>query len=183
MVGMTKPKRTKWHAFDEALARALADAQQPDRIYSLSTDGCTPTRIMGHPGFCYVIGSNFSAPVSSNGVNIGGELVAVCTSGTLTKVYPYDFGTSTDGSLCFRGPHKHFPMHHIRPSQPFSNADLFGHTPGVSAGFTPGGSTMTMTPSPLSTYPAFGTNDQSWYMLMTTATSLCTSLTTSSRSS
>jgi hypothetical protein len=169
----------KWRQFSDAVqAKALVDGQQPSRIYSLSTDGCTPTGIMGHPGFCYVIGSNFSAPVSSNGVNIVGELVAVCTSGTLTKVYPYDFGTSTDRSLCFRGPHKHNPMHHIQPGQSFSNADLFGYTPGASAGFVPGGSTMTvtpMTPSLLSTYPTFGTNDPSRSMLITTATSCNTS--------
>jgi len=141
MAGMTK--RKKWNDFSDARqAKALADAQQADRVYRLSTDGCTPTGIMAHPGFCYAIGSNFSAPVSSNGVNIGGELVAVCTAGTLTKVYPYDFGTSSDGSLCFRGPHKPFPMHYIPPGQPFSNADLFGYTPGASAGFVPGGSTL-----------------------------------------
>jgi len=176
----------KWRQFSDAVqAKALVDTQQPGTIYSLSTAGCTPTGIMGHPGFCYAIGSNFNAPVSSNGVNIGGELVAVCTAGTLTKVYPYDFGTSTDGSLCFRGPHKHNPMHHIPPGRTFSNADLFGYTPGASAGIAPGGTTMTMTtmtPSPLSTSPTFGTNDPSRSMLMTTATS-CTSLGTSSRSS
>ena len=130
-------KRTKWHQFDEARAKALADAQQPDQIYRLSTDGCTPTGMMGHPGFCYLIGSNFSAQVSSNGMDIGGELIAVCTSGTLTKVYPYDFGTSSDGSLYFRGPHKYFSMHHIHPGQPFSNSDLFGHTPVARATTVP----------------------------------------------
>ena len=88
--------------------------------------------MLEHPGFVMWMGSDFSAPMPSNGVNIGGELVVMCTAGTLTRIYPPEFGTSSDGNLCFRGPHKGFPLHHTYPGQPFSNSNLFGYTPAGS---------------------------------------------------
>jgi len=184
MVDMKKPKPIKWHAFDEAQAKAVADAQRPDVIYFPSTADCAPTGMLGMPGVFLWAGSNLSTPVmSSNGLTIGAELVVQRTDGTVTDGYAFMAATSSDGVAYFAGPYKNFPAHQVHPGQSVPPlTDFFGHTPAARAGIVPGGTTMTMTPSPLSTYPAFGTNYPSQSMLMTTATS-CTSSTTSSRSS
>jgi hypothetical protein len=187
---MYDPKRTKWRQFDEAQAKAVADAQRPDAIYYPSTASCAPTGMLAMPGFVSWMGSNASTPYpSSDGVTIGGQLVVLRTDGTLTKVYQHQFGTSSDGSLCYRALDKDFPTHHIRRGQQVLPADFF-RLASCSTYFS-GGSTVTMpipAPSALSTSPTFGTNDPSpsdpgRTMLMTTATAVCTSIGTSNRSS
>ena len=129
MVGMTKPKVPKWCQFDGKRAKALTDAQQPNVIYFPSPCYPAPSGPLSMPGVVSWMGSNVSVPIVSNGMTVGTEMVVLCTHGTMTKVYPYMVGTSSDGSLHSAGPYKHFPAHHVHPGQPVAPQDFFGHTP------------------------------------------------------
>jgi hypothetical protein len=127
---MTKPKKTKWHAFDDERAKALMAAQQPNVVYFPSPCNPAPSGPLSMPGIASWMGSNVSVPiVSSNGLTIGTEIAVLCTSGTMTKAYQYMVGTSSDGSLHFAGPYKDFPAHHVHPGQQVAPADYFGNTP------------------------------------------------------
>ena len=111
MAGMTKPKRTKWHAFDQKRAKA-------------------PAGPLSMPGAFGCISSSVDTPmVSSNGLTVGTELVVLRIDGTTTKGYAFMVGTSSDGSLHYTGPYKNFPAHHVHPGQRVAPQDFFGHTP------------------------------------------------------
>lgn len=82
------------------------------------------------PGALSYFVSGYVSPVAlPQGVTVGGEMVVVRTEGDLGKAYNYVFATSSDGQVCFNGPHKHFAGHHFPASSAVVVSRLFGHHP------------------------------------------------------
>ena len=72
--------------------------------------------------------SSYAAPVPlTPGLSAGGEIALVRHDGDMAKAYNYVFATSSNGQVCFSGPHKDFPAHHFATSTSVPVESLFGH--------------------------------------------------------
>jgi len=126
---MSSSKPTKWHRFDEAQSKAWFDAKHDAGVFNVPF-GTSSVGPLSMPGALSFLGSNVQTPiVSSNGMKVGSEWVALRIDGTTTKAYAFMMGTSTDKALHYAGPYKNFPAHHVRQGNPVACEDFFGHTP------------------------------------------------------
>ena len=120
----------KWTVIDQpAVQKLTAATASPGVVYPLSTSAL-PSALQPIPGAVSYFVSGYTKQVHlTPGMTAGGEMVVVRTDGTSTKAYNFILATSSNGQVCFNGPHKNFPGHHFDPGVAVTVASLFGHGP------------------------------------------------------
>jgi hypothetical protein len=81
----------------------------------------------------YVSGYTTGVPLPQ-GITVGGEMLVARSDQNLTKNYQFVFGTSSNGQVCYAGPFKNFPGHHVSSGQSVVVSSLFGNTPFSTKG-------------------------------------------------
>jgi hypothetical protein len=122
------PSKAKWHTIDPATALTLTNqTEKPGLVYPVASNAL-PQQLQNLPGFVTFHVSSYGPPINlTPGMAAGGEIAVVRHDQGIGKAYNYIFGTSSNGQVCFTGPHKDFPAHHFATTAPVPIESLFGH--------------------------------------------------------
>lgn len=122
--------RPKWTPIDPAAAEKLTEVTSaPGLVFPLPT-GALPKNVQRMPGVVSYYASAYTSPLPiSPTVTIGGEMAVMRTDGDLRKGYNYVFASSSDGRVCFTGPYKDFPEHHVDKTEPVVIFTIFRNHP------------------------------------------------------
>ena len=122
------PSKVKWNPVNSTTAKHLTDlTTTPGLVYPVASNAI-PNQLKGIPGVVDYYVSSYARPVTLNqGVAAGGEIAVVRHDGDTAKAYNYLFATSSNGQVCYTGPHKDFTSHHFATSTAVPVESLFGH--------------------------------------------------------
>ena len=122
--------RKKWTKVDQsAVAELVHASSSPGVVFPLPISAL-PDNLKQMPGAVSYFVSSYTSPVSlSSALTAGGEMAVIRTDADRAKVYNYVFATSSNGAVCFNGPYKNFPEHHLDIGRAIPIEVLFGHSP------------------------------------------------------
>jgi len=120
--------KVKWNPVTSTTAKHLTDlTATPGLVYPVASNAI-PDQLKGIPGVVDFYVSSYAQPIPLNqGVAAGGEIALVRHDGETAKAYNYLFATSSNGLVCYTGPHKEFASHHFATSTAVPIESLFGH--------------------------------------------------------
>ena len=131
MLGFTMvddPSKAKWHVIDSTTAKHLTDkTATPGLVYPVASNAI-PNQLKNIRGVVDFYVSSYAMPISiTPGIAAGGEIAVVRHHGDIAKAYNFIFATSSNGQVCYSGPHKDFAAHHFATSTAVAIENLFGH--------------------------------------------------------
>jgi hypothetical protein len=120
--------RAKWHEIGSTAAKMLIECTAtPGLVYPVASTAI-PDQLRRIPGLVDFYVSSYAMPIPvAPGVAAAGELALLRHQGGTSKAYNYIFATSSNGLVCFSGPHKDFSSHHFSTSAAVPIESLFGH--------------------------------------------------------
>jgi hypothetical protein len=120
--------QVKWSPVTSTTAKCLTDlTATPGLVYPVASNAI-PDQLKGIPGVVAYYVSSYAQPIPlGQSVTAGGEIAVVRHDGETAKAYNYLFATSSNGLVCYTGPHKDFESHHFATSAPVPIESLFGH--------------------------------------------------------
>jgi len=122
------PSKVKWHAINSTTAKNLTDQTATPGLVNPVESNAIPEQLKSIPGTVDFYVSSYATPIPlTSGITAGGEIALVRHDGETAKAYNYIFATSSNGLVCFSGPHVDFPLHHFATSTAVAVESLFGH--------------------------------------------------------
>lgn len=120
--------KAKWHIIDATTARHLtAQTATPGLVYPVASNAI-PDQLKKIRGVVDFYVSSYASPISvTPGISAGGEIAVVRHDRDTAKAYNYIFATSSNGRVCYSGPHKGIATHHFATSTAVAIENLFGH--------------------------------------------------------
>lgn len=121
-------RKVKWTPVTSTTAKHLTDlTATPGLVYPVASNA-VPDQLKVIPGVVNFYVSSYAQPIPlPQGVTAGGEIALVRHDGETAKAYNYLFATSSNGIVCYTGPHKDFASHHFATSTAVPIGSLFGH--------------------------------------------------------
>ncbi len=120
--------KVKWTAVNSTTAKHLSElTASPGLVYPVASNAI-PDQPKEVPGVVKFYVSSYAKPIPlSQDATAGGEIAPVRYDGDTAKAYNYLFATSSNGIVCYTGPHKDFASHHFASSTAVPIESLFGH--------------------------------------------------------
>jgi hypothetical protein len=120
--------KVKWHPVNSSIAQRLTElTATPGLVYPVASN-TIPEQLKSIKDVVHYYVSSYAKSVPLNsGIAAGGEIAVVRHDGDTAKAYNFLFATSSNGQVCYTGPHKDFTSHHFAVSTAVSIDSLFGH--------------------------------------------------------